>query len=225
MSQLERPSEFANEPNALWQMRLIGPRLSPLEGYRLIATQYDKDFDPENYAAPRLVCEALCRVFPENGRLQRCELRVMDVAAGTGLVGHRIHEEGFRNIDALDPCREMIVEAEKRGVYQNFIHDTIGLHQTEVAESTYDAVVIAGGFVQGHCPPEALDEMIRICKPGGYVINSMRYEYLVTVPEYHRLDRHMDDLEDAGKWRRVDRYVTDHYFFSKQGITYIYQKL
>ena len=61
---------------------------------------------------------------------------------------------------------------------------------------------------------------------GGYIINSMRFEYLVTVPEYHRLERHMDHLEAAGRWRRVDRYVTDRYFFeTKQGITYIYQKL
>ena len=63
-------------------------------------------------------------------------------------------------------------------------------------------------------------------RTGGYVINSMRFEYLVTVPEYHRLERHMDELQQAGRWRRVDRYVTDRYFFeTKQGITYIYQKL
>lgn len=51
---------------------------------------------------------------------------------------------------------------DQRALFQ----DTIGLHQTELPSNTYDAVVVAGGFVQGHCPPEAFDEMIRICKPG-----------------------------------------------------------
>ncbi|KAF0290767.1 hypothetical protein FJT64_011031 [Amphibalanus amphitrite] len=60
----------------------------------------------------------------------------------------------------------------------------------------------------------------------GYVINSLRFEYLVTVTEFHQLEPHMDRLEQRGLWRRVDRYVTDRYFQGvKQGITYIYQKL
>ena len=42
MSGLKCPSEFADEPNALWQMRLIGPRMSAIEGYRLIAPEYNK---------------------------------------------------------------------------------------------------------------------------------------------------------------------------------------
>lgn len=223
---LKCPAEFTDEPNALWQMRLIGPRLSALDGYKLIATDYNKDFEEGNYAAPRLVCEALCRVYPADGQPTRHKVNVMDVAAGTGLVGQKMHDAGFLNLDALDPSKEMTGEAMKRDIYQKFVKDTIGLHETELAENTYDAVVCAGGFVEGHCPPEAFDEMIRICKPGGYIINSMRFEYLVTVPDYHRLERHMDDLEEAGRWRRVDRYVTDRYFFeTKQGITHIYQKL
>ena len=54
----------------------------------------------------------------------------------------------------------------------------------------------------------------------------MRFEYLVTVEEFHSLEPHMDRLEKLGLWRRVDRYVTDRFFQTvKQGITYIYQKV
>jgi len=196
-----------------------------LESYKEHHTHYEADFAAGNYDAPRLVCEAVARMYPKDGPVPQGQLRLMDIAAGTGLVGQKLRQTGFSNLDALDPSTEMMNIAKKRGIYQHFYKDTIGEHQTEIASDTYDAVVIAGGFVQGHCPPEAFDEMIRICKPGGYVINSMRFEYLVTVPEYHRLERHMDLLESKGLWKRVDRYVTDRYFFeTKQGITFIYQK-
>ncbi|XP_037090210.1 uncharacterized protein LOC119110477 isoform X2 [Pollicipes pollicipes] len=216
----------ANNTHLESELSSHGSYQDMLDSYKEHYTHYEADFAAGNYDAPRLVCEAVNRMYPKDGSVPRDELKVMDIAAGTGLVGQQLYDEGVRHLDAIDPSQEMMGVAMKRGIYGKYIEDTIGEHETQVKADTYDAVVVAGGFVQGHLPPEALDEMIRICKPGGYIINSMRFEYLVTVPEYHRLERHMDDLEEAGKWRRVDRRVTDRYFFdTKQGITYIYQKL
>jgi len=61
---------------------------------------------------------------------------------------------------------------------------------------------------------------------GGYVINSMRLEYLVTVPEYREMQAHMQKLEDAGLWRNIARIVTDRFYETyKQGFTTVFQKL
>jgi len=197
-----------------------------LESYKKPQTHYEPDCAAGNFAAPRLVCEAVVRLYPKDGPVPQDQLRIMDIAAGSGLSGQKLYDAGFHNLDALDPATDMMKAALKRGIYTKYYQDTIGYHQTELASNTSDAVVNSAGFAPGHCPPKALDEMIRICKPGGYVVNTMRLEYLVTMPEYHGLERHMDDLESKGLWRRVDRYVTDRYFyFIKQGVTYIYQKL
>ena len=41
--------------------------------------------------------------------------------------------------------------------------------QLDIKDDTYDAVTISAGFVKGHLPLTALDEAIRICKPGRFL--------------------------------------------------------
>jgi hypothetical protein len=43
-----------------------------------------KDFRPEHYVGPRLAVEAVCELIPNE---KRSQVTVLDVAAGTGLVG------------------------------------------------------------------------------------------------------------------------------------------
>lgn len=45
---------------------------------------------------------------------------------------------------------------------------TVGSHNLYyfVFADTYDALVIAGGMGEGHIPVAAVDEMIRVVKPG-----------------------------------------------------------
>ncbi|XP_037076426.1 methyltransferase-like protein 27 [Pollicipes pollicipes] len=197
-----------------------------LDQYESTADEYESYFLSNAYDAHRLAAAAVLRLFPKHGPVSRGDLSVMDVACGTGLVAQVLHDAGVVHLDALDASSKMIEISRARGVYRRLIQDTIGSHRIDVQDNTYDAVTVAGGFVQGHLPVTAFDEMIRICKPGGYIVNSMRFEYLVTVKEYHELEPHMDRLERAGLWRQVDRYVTDGYFqHVKQGITHVYQKL
>ena len=54
----------------------------------------------------------------------------------------------------------------------------------------------------------------------------MRLEYIVISEEYDQLLTHIKSLEDRGLWRRVAHIVSDEYFEkTKQGITFVYQKL
>ena len=43
------------------------------------------------------------------------EVKVLDVAAGTGIVGKALWDVGFRHITALDFSREMLAVAKKKG--------------------------------------------------------------------------------------------------------------
>lgn len=194
--------------------------------YNRSANGYDEYFINNDFDGPRLVADAVLRLFPADGAIPRHEVKVMDIAAGTGLVGQRLYDAGLRQVDAVDGSSNMTQLSKARGVYRRVTNDVVGRNQLDIEDDTYDAVTISGAFIKDHLPLTALDEAIRICKPGGYVINSMRFEYLVTVEEFHRLEPHMDRLEQLGLWRRVDRYVTDRFFQTvKQGITYIYKKL
>ena len=105
------------------------------------------------------------------------DVAVLDVAAGTGLVGEKLHEDGYRYITALDISKEMLDKAENKGVYKHFIlSDFVDVAKDVPARSFY-AVVMRGGFAAGHLPLASLEKMAACCKKGGLVINYMVLEF------------------------------------------------
>jgi hypothetical protein len=52
-------------------------------------------------------------------------------------------------------------------------------------------------FTVGHAPPESFDELIRIKKPGGHIISSIRCDGNTGEP-YVKMQ---ETLEKEGKWR------------------------
>ena len=49
-------------------------------------------------------------------------IRILDVAAGTGIVGQVLNQLGFSDVDALDVSEKMLKKAREKNVYRNFIH-------------------------------------------------------------------------------------------------------
>lgn len=90
----------------------------------------------------------------------------------------------------------------------------------------YDACVIVGSFGEGHIPTEGLRELIRLVKPGGYIINVMRKEYLDYVQDYvGRLEPLMERLEkEENVWSLVTQFEMDYYFSNKVGKAFVHQK-
>ncbi|CAG0879994.1 unnamed protein product [Darwinula stevensoni] len=193
-----------------------------ISAYDANALQYEQDFNDRCYKAPRLAAEAI-RDFIQVE--DRSKVKIMDIAAGTGKVGEWLARFGFRDIDALDGSRGMLDTLTKRNIYGRKIHDTIGYHRIDVEDETYDAVSMSAGFVEGHVPVAALDEMLRISKKGGIVVVVLRYEYLWTVEEYRDLEPYMRSMEERGLWTMLLRNITAEYFYEKEGITYVFRKL
>lgn len=84
----------------------------------------------------------------------------------------------------------------------------------------------AGSFGEGHIPSEGIRELIRVVKPGGYVINVMRKEYLDYVKDYAgRLEPLMEKLErEEKKWSLVTKFDVDNYSFNKSGKIFVFKK-
>ena len=60
----------------------------------------------------------------------------------------------------------------------------------------------------------------------GIVCLVMREEYLSIVKEYKdRLEPFMDQLEDSGYWKGLQRTVVPRYSFSNNGVVFVYQVL
>ena len=51
------------------------------------------------------------------------DVKVLDLGAGTGLVGEALHNKGFRNIDALEASAGMLKVAGEKGIYDKLYNE------------------------------------------------------------------------------------------------------
>lgn len=91
--------------------------------------------------------------------------KILDLAAGTGLVGALLSENGYTNIDALDGSADMLVAANNCKCYQNIITHFIERDiPFPIENHTYDHIIMSGALC--HIDYESLPQIIRTCKPG-----------------------------------------------------------
>jgi len=64
---------------------------------------------------------------------------------------------------------------------------------------SFSAAVSVGVFTTNHAPPEALDELVRVVEPDGWVILSVRED----VYRNEGFEQKQASLEKEGRWRRV----------------------
>lgn len=94
--------------------------------------------------------------------------KILDLAAGTGLVGLELSKNGYTNIDALDGSAEMLAVAKEgqnyRNVFTHFIKKDV---KFPVDDHTYDHIVMSGALC--HIDYENLPQIIKLCKPGTHL--------------------------------------------------------
>ncbi|XP_069184330.1 methyltransferase-like protein 27 [Procambarus clarkii] len=195
--------------------------------YQLIAKYnewskiYDQMLDCANYRGHVIAAEHVAQMVPED---RRQHVRVMDIAAGTGAVGLEMHKKGFTNIDALEPSEGMLNILKRTGVYSLTYQEFISQNPTTISEDTYDVVVTSGSLAQSHMPVQAIDECIRITKPGGLVIIVTNVKYLTTLEEYKdKLEPRMERLEQQGLWQQKVKKVVPNYDKKSDAVVFIYR--
>ena len=152
------------------------------------ASEYDADLERDfGYLGPQRGAEILEQYTPTSGR-------ILDAGAGTGLVGTALKGKGYGSIVAMDLSQGMLDEAKKTGAYEGF--DQMVLGETLGYETaTFDATISIGTFTQGHAPASGLDELVRVTKPGGHIVYSVRADVFVN----SGFQAKHDELAAAGK--------------------------
>jgi ubiquinone/menaquinone biosynthesis C-methylase UbiE len=126
------------------------------------------------------------------------EARLCDAGAGTGMLGARLAAAGFANMDANDLSAGMLKSAEAKGIYKDCQVMELG-KPLPYGDDTYDAVTVCGVFTPNHAPASSLDELVRITKPGGLILYTLRSDE--EPPDFAAKHK---ELEDAGKWELVE---------------------
>lgn len=175
------------------------PSLSALiNGYDAWAASYDRDVGELGYCSPEIVADAVCRQFGNRGA------HLLDVGAGTGLLGENLYRRGYRNLHGMDASQGMLIQAARKGVYRMLSRMVLG-RPLGFARGAFDGLMAAGVFSSGHVPPESLFEFDRIVRPGGKVVFSLKWDGTsdnLFLPM-------LNHLEQSGRWQR--QAVSDLY--------------
>jgi SAM-dependent methyltransferase len=128
---------------------------------------YDADMSAAGYRHPTICLALLAR------HLQRGAEPLLDAGAGTGLIGEWLAITGYPSVEALDISQGMLDKAAAKGVYTALHKLALG-GALPFADGAYAGIVSAGVFTSGHVGVEGLDELIRICRPGGVIVLTVK---------------------------------------------------
>ena len=163
------------------------------ELYDSWAEDYERRVSSWGYITPAVVAWFLGRyVTPEDGT-------VLDAGAGTGLMGLVLAPLGYRDLIGIDVSRDMLEYAREKGVYRDLRQMELG-GRLDLPSDAFAVVVAAGVFAAGHAPPESFEDLIRVTKPGGYVIFSVRTDVYLE----GGFKEKQEALQREERWRLVE---------------------
>lgn len=161
------------------------------------AGSYEAEMARAGYRHPTIATALLARYLPRGAG------PVLDAGAGTGLIGEWLGILGFGRVEALDISEGMLAVARAKGVYSALHRLALG-GPLPFEDGRFAGIVSAGVFTTGHVGPEGLDELVRICRPGGAIVLTVKTT-LWQAGFAARLDE-MGDL--VGKIEQTAPYVS-----------------
>lgn len=163
------------------------------ERYNKWAKDYEADLERDyEYTGPQRAADFLARYVTKDAR-------ILDAGAGTGLVGEVLAKLGYHDLVAMDLSEGMLEEARKKNVYREF-HQMVMGESLGFADNSFEAVVSVGVLTVAHAPASSFDELVRITKPGGYIVFTLRPD----VYEDHGFKEKQESLETEDKWKLTE---------------------
>jgi SAM-dependent methyltransferase len=124
--------------------------------------------------SPQVVAEGFLRTVARLG-LEVSSMTVLDVGAGTGLVGELLRCGGVGRVVGLDPLRagRAACARDRPGVYAGYLVGDLASRDSELSnaldEYALEGLVSAGAFGGTHAPPAALASALAILPAGAPV--------------------------------------------------------
>jgi SAM-dependent methyltransferase len=149
------------------------------------AGSYEAEMAQAGYRHPTICAALIARHLP------RGAMPLLDAGAGTGLLGEWLGILGYPHVEALDISEGMLAVARAKGVYAATHRLALG-GTLPFADGAFAGIVSAGVFTTGHVGPEGLDELVRICRPGGAIVLTVK-----TTLWHGGFAAHIDAMDEA----------------------------
>lgn len=117
----------------------------------------------------------------------------------TGLSGPYLRALGYEAIEGLDMSAEMLALAQGRRAYSVLKAGRLG-QMLPWPDDHFDAFFCTGVFTEGHAPATGLVDLVRITRPGGHAIFTVRDAVLET----GGFRGVFAALAREGRWRQVE---------------------
>ena len=160
--------------------------------------KYNKYMVDWTYTGPKETAEIFNKYEKNKDTL------IFDAGCGTGLVGLELKKYSFKNFHGAD-LSQTLLDTVPKDLYQKLVKVDLN-KPIEVEDNFYGGVMCVGTFTFGHVKPNALDEFIRITKPGGLICFTINEG----IHEEYGFDKKIDILKDSKKWEEVEFFKSDY---------------
>ena len=135
--------------------------------YDAWAQEYERDLWATGYSIPGQVAALFARfVDPSDGPF-------LDAGCGTGMQLEPLAAAGYGGFTGLDLSVGMLKVAEAKGTYDRLVQGALG-ERLPFDDNAFAATLTCGTITQGHAPPESFRDLIRVTRPGGFIIFTLR---------------------------------------------------
>lgn len=181
------------QSDALEQVFAARDEAELTRAYAAWSSQYDVETAAAGYALPFYIAAWVARYVPVSAE------PLLDAGCGTGLSGPYLAALGYGRIDGLDMSAEMLALASSRGVYGELKQAVLG-DTLPWPNGHFAAIFSTGVFTEGHAPASAMHELVRITKPGGYAVLTVR-DVVLDAKGFRTV---FQELQAAGRWTLVE---------------------
>jgi len=164
------------------------------------AETYDHDLKTIGYPGPLNTVKIVKKLLPNKSA------KVLDLAAGTGIVGEVFKDEGYDNVDGSDMSAASLEIAKQKGVYRRVFKCCMGEENLDSEDSVYDAITVVGCW----SIPINVDifiEMNRVLKPGGYFVSCFRPDVWAEQDIYG----YRAALNDTTSWVKISEELMEYH--------------
>ena len=149
--------------------------LSSVDDNRKLYSEWAKDYDltfveAMDYLLPSKVVHQFLR---HGGRGP-----VLDIGAGTGILGFLLRKNQVGPIDGIDLSQEMLDVAAKKKVYRHLNVADI-TEPIENVNLNYASVLSSGTFTHGHLGPDALENILPVAEKGALFVLSINKQHWI----------------------------------------------
>ena len=169
--------------------------------YNKTASEYEQFYTKTGWTAYLHSAKLLDKVLSKLNFEKDC--KILDVGAGTGLVGNELHKLGYSNLTGIDLSEEMLAEASKKGIYKDLVEVDMYNVDISIYSQKFDAVISIGTFTAGQLKPEIIPKVSRFVRSGGVVCISFR-DITWENPE-SGFSKQVEEMEKTGVWNLVEK--------------------